>query len=218
MRQSTFLLSIFGSITLAQAASNTTFEFFMPMGADGEDPVAEVLTANPSTTVIRAACPTDLDSTECGWGPGIVYSVVSTTIYKATMSEENLFTMTYSCEHNTKAKTVDCDISMGGDEANSPTTEHIKFTGTEIGFAKATITKGAELLTKGGDETQTTATATAGGQSPGSPSATGSAQVSGSPSGTASGAVPESTGAAYRFGLEGSALLAMAGAAALNAW
>lgn len=65
MRQSFAILSFLASAAFAQ---NSTVEFFFPGGYEGTDPVASVVTANPSTTVLNLACPTGTDSTECGFG------------------------------------------------------------------------------------------------------------------------------------------------------
>jgi hypothetical protein len=51
-----------------------------------------------------------------------------------------------------------------------------------------------------------------------SASASASATSAASGSSSASVSAPESTGAATKYGIEGSVLLALAGAAALNVW
>lgn len=207
MRTSTVLLSTLAGFALAQEPQ---ISFFFPGGYDGVNPVASVVTVNPTSTAFDLSCPTDVDSTECGWGPGIHYSIISTTIYQATMSEADLFTMTYSCNHNTKASQITCAASMGGPSANDPGVSTAVLSGSEIAFVTATVTSGADLLTATGEaKGSTSASAT---------SVSGTAAQESGASTSASGAAPENTGAAYRFRVEGSALLALAGAAALNAW
>jgi hypothetical protein len=207
MRQPIILLSALAGFALAQ---DPQVSFFFPGGYEGVSPVASVVTANPTTTVLDITCPTGVDSTECGWGPGIEVSIISTTIYEATMSEAGLFTMTYSCNHNTKASEITCAASMGGSGANDPGVSTAVLSGSDIAFVTASVTSGADLLSAtGGAKESTTASATG---------ASGTAAQKSGSSTTASGAAPENTGAAYRFGVEGSALLVLAGAAALNAW
>ena len=221
MRQSIALLSAIAGLTLA---ADDTVSFFFPGGSEGVNPVASVVTANPTSTVLDITCPTGVDTNDCGWGPGIQYSIISTTQYIATMSEEDLFTMTYSCDHNTKAKEVTCAVSMGGSEANDPGVSTAVLSGTDVAFGTATVTAGASLLTATGGAQQsapassglkTSATAK---QTASVSGATGTAAQQSGATASGSGAAPESTGAAYRFGIEGSALLALAGAAALNAF
>ncbi|KAF2797470.1 hypothetical protein K505DRAFT_269385 [Melanomma pulvis-pyrius CBS 109.77] len=231
MRQSFAILSFLASAAFAQ---ESTVEFFFPGGYEGTDPVASVVTVNPSTTVLNLACPTGTDSNDCGFGSGFEYKIVSTTIYEASMSEEG-FIMTFSCDHNIKADQMTCGVSIGGDNANDPGTTSAVLSGTDIAFLTATVTAGQELLGAAatGASTGAAPTVTTGASTRAvrtfAPSlttaastgleTTGTVSVTGLASG-ASGAEPPAatTNAAYRYGVEGSALLALAGAAAVNMW
>ncbi|KAF2114263.1 hypothetical protein BDV96DRAFT_577859 [Lophiotrema nucula] len=198
MRSYIALLSLASGVAMAQ---NQTIPFYFP-GADAPAAgfVASVVSANPSTTALEITCPTGTDASECGLGPGLAYSIVSTTIYEASMSVQDEVEMTLSCVSATSQ--MSCYISVGGSSANDPGETSAVLTGTDAAFLTATITAGAQKLS-----------ATGGSKSSGSagstPTGTGA---------TGSAATPASTGAAYKFGVEGSALLALAGAAALNAW
>lgn len=207
MRQSIFILSALSSLALAQNSSQT-FEFFFPSGAEGVDPVASIKSVNPPTTVVSITCPTataNSNSTECGWGPGLEYSVISNTIYKGTMLEEGRFTMTFSCDENIPKQEVTCGVSVGGEQGIY--TSDVVWAKSEVARINATITAGAEkLLAQTAAQTSLQST----------PTSTGSGTATAGSSATSG--LPQSTGAAYKFGVEASALFALVGAAALNAW
>jgi hypothetical protein len=213
MHLSTFILVAGASLVVAQ--DDKGFRFFFPSGSEGVAPEAVLDVKSPTTTVAHIHCPAGTDSNDCGWGPGLEYSVISTTIYQATMVQPDEFTMTFSCNHQTKESSIACDVSIGGPEANMPASSQLTLTGSEISFATAVVAEGEIPKTTGGAG----ATPTSGTAAPAStgtaPASTG-AESSGTP--TASGSQPEDTSAAYKYGIEGSALLALAGAAAMNIW
>ncbi|KAF2476271.1 uncharacterized protein BDR25DRAFT_300354 [Lindgomyces ingoldianus] len=225
MYQSIALLSILAKIAFAEQ----TLEFFFPGGYDGVAPVASIVTANPTTTVLDLSCPTGVSSEDCGWGTGIRYSIVSTTIYEATVSVESASAVEFTCDHNTKKEEMTCNVSMDGTATSSV------LSSTELGFIAATVTAGGELLGATGAASQSqsqatssglktkasasAATAPAASVSGASATASGASATASGASATASGVPPaQTTAAAVRFGVEGSALLALVGAAALNAW
>lgn len=230
MRYTISLTYFLAGLSFARAASNT-LEFPFPGGYEGVDPVASVVEANPSTTVLNVACPTGVDSSECGFGPGFDYSIISTTIYSMSMSESD-FTMTFSCDHNTEAAQMTCGISMGGEGANFPGTTVAVLAGTDVASVTATVTAGADLL-----EGNAGQTAPAGKQAtpspkpadpadpspkspnPASPASPHPATPTPASPATPAGATPtppQSTGAAGRMGV--SAMLGLVGVAALGAW
>jgi hypothetical protein len=92
---------------------------------------------------------------------------------------------------------------------------------TDWQFVTATITAGAESLrqSQGG---RNGGAASSTGASSGMNRASGTTRDSNSNgnsgSRTTMHAASETTGAAYKYGIEGAGLLALAGAAALNAW
>ncbi|ORY18261.1 hypothetical protein BCR34DRAFT_362213 [Clohesyomyces aquaticus] len=136
MLRSTILASL---LSLA-AAQNKTLEWFFP-GAEGSDLVASIVSANPSTTVAVLNCPTSVDSSDCGFGPGVSLSIISTTIYQAVMSESD-FTMSVSCVYKTSEMPCSVSIAGGNDPGNTVET----FSGSDIGFLTATVTAGGEKL------------------------------------------------------------------------
>lgn len=213
MHLSTIILAAGASLAVAQ--DDKAFRFFFPSGSEGVAPEAVLDVKSPTTTVAHIRCPAGGDLTECGWGPGLEYSIISTTIYQATMVQLDEFTMTFSCNHQTKESSVACDVSVGGPEANMPASSQLTLTGTEIQFVTAVVAEGEIPKTTGG----ATATATSASAAPAStgtaPASTG-AESSGTPA--ASGSQPEDTSAAYKYSIEGSALLVLAGAAAINIW
>lgn len=197
------------------------------LGYEGVDPIATIETVKPSTTEFRIACPTGIDTTECGWGPGLEYSIVSGTLYQASFSYDT-FSMSFGCDYNTKAAEMTCtaSTSIGDEETETPQTA--VFSGSEVAFMTATIVEGANLLSGAASATPAptsslVASTVTSMASSGSPTASGSAtarsQASSSGSlSSSSASSPESTGAAPHFAIEGSILLVLAGAAALNAW
>ena len=117
------------------------------------------------------------------------------------MQDADRFLMTFSCDENIPKQQVTCGVSVSGEEGVY--TSNVVWAKSDVARINATITAGAEKLAA-----QTGAQAT--------PSSTGSGTSTAGPSATSG--LPRSTGAASRFGVEGSALFALVGAAALNAW
>ncbi|CAG5185688.1 uncharacterized protein ALTATR162_LOCUS11375 [Alternaria atra] len=239
MRQSIAILSILASAACAQ----DVVSFFFPGGYDGVDPVATINTVNPSTTEFHIACPTDTDDSECGWGPGLDVTILSQTRFQAQMSTD-VVSMSLGCDYNEKAVEMTCTVNQVGgndDTGGEPITATLS--SDDVQFLSATVVAGNSLLTDAGSmvpsmtgfaqSSSTIATATrsasaglmtpSGSVAPTSTMASASALASGatsaaSGSSSASVSAPESTGAAFKYGIEGSMLLALAGAAALNAW
>lgn len=219
MRTTTLATTAVFTATLA-AAQNKTLPFFFP-GADSQELVASIVTANPSTTVAQISCPTGEDASDCGFGPGAELSIISTTIYQATLSEEGEFTMSFTCTDDAPKTELTCTISMGGPGANDPGETSAVLSGTDAVPISAVVTAGAEMLgaaaTGGasGSASQTgMQTSVTGGAKP---TTTGASATNAKASGTASSA-PSGTGAAYKFSVEGGALIALAGVAAVGVW
>ncbi|KAF2868268.1 hypothetical protein BDV95DRAFT_610230 [Massariosphaeria phaeospora] len=224
MHQSIAILSAFAGAAFAQTP---TIQFFFPGGYEGVDPVVSVVEANPATTVLALGCPTGVDSTECGWSLApFQYSIISQTSYHASASD--LMEIAMDCTANVQATEMACVVTAAGPDG--PETTSTVLSGSEVRYATATVTAGADLLDATGAPTSGSASsgkatsaasrssAAAASQSTASgPSSTG-AKSNGTASASGTGGPPESTGAAYRFGVEGSALLALAGAAVMNAW
>lgn len=229
MRQSIAIVSALAGVSFAQTQ---TLEFFFPGGYEGPDPVATIKEASPQTTALRLACPQGADETECGFGSGLDYTIISGTSIKGAMTAEGMFAMTMGCVQDIKADEVTCSASVSNlasisgitEDLNQEISTVLKF---EDNVLTATVVEGADLLTA--SETGAPKSSSTGASAGSSASApTASAGTSPTSSGasatgtvanaTGSGAAPESTGAASRFGIAGSALLALAGAAALNAF
>lgn len=224
MRQSIAILSILASAALA----DDVLSFAFPGGYDGVAPVATVESASPSTTSALMTCPTGTASDECGWGNGLEVKIISGTRYEAVMSAASLY-VSYGCDYNSAAVEMTCTAEMTGEDAQTAV-----LSGTDVAFITATVVEGAEMLSGGSATASASASASVSGSAVPSSSAaaassgmrtsvastSGSAaagsHASGSVSATATGSSPESTGAAARFGIEGAALLALAGAAAFN--
>jgi len=192
---------------------------------EGAAPVATIKNVKPTATVFDLACPTDVDSTECGFGPGLNYTILSKSIYKASMSYDD-FAVSLDCDYNTQASEATCTVSMssggGNDDGLWPQTTVVK--GDEAKLSTATIVQGANLLSGGAASAAPSATQVASaGASGASPTVTATgvqaaqsavSSVAGSLTGTASPALH--TGAAARSGLQGVAVLAVAVAAILG--
>jgi hypothetical protein len=192
-----------------------------PTGYDGADPVATIESVNPSTTQFKIACPTGTDSSDCGWGTGLDYTVISGTRYQAQMSAEDV-SMSLGCDYNSQAANMVCTVNQGGgnDDTSGPVTATL--TGSEISFISATVVEGASLLSGGAATATGAPVSSAARASSGLKTASGSAPSASRTSGSGASAsisgsapVTASTGAAARFGVEGSALVVLAGAAAL---
>ena len=181
------------------------------------------------------ACPTGTPIDECGFAAGLDVEIIGGTRFQASMSAGTVY-VSYGCDgYNSAAKTMTCTAEMSGEDPQTAV-----LSGSEVSFITASVVEGAEMLTGGA---RATASASAGASAasmtaiasatPNSSAVTASSglQTSAAPSGatsagshssgshssaTASSSVAVNTGAASRFGIEGAALLALAGAAALN--
>jgi hypothetical protein len=153
------------------------------------------------------------------------YSIISSTRYEGSMTDDG-FSMSVGCDYNSKKTEMTCTAQQtgGNDEEPEPVTAVIS--GSEVQFLTISVVEGASLL--GGASASATATKK---MSESAASATASAAVTGMTSGSSAGpkatasgkettseAPAEATGVAARYGIEGSALLVLAGAAALNVW
>jgi hypothetical protein len=211
-------------------------------GFDGVEPVATLKTVNPTMTEFHIACPTPSDTANCGWGPGLDATILSQTRYEATMDADSM-SVSMGCDYNTKKLDMTCTVNQEGgkyDTGGEPVTA--VFSEPNVRFLSLSVVAGNSLLrtesstipSASAATTKTSAQSTAVVTSARSAStglmtvsetvsATGSTVSSSSIAATptpskSSATVPESTGAAARFGIEGSALLMLAGAAAMNVW
>ncbi|EUC41601.1 hypothetical protein COCMIDRAFT_8715 [Bipolaris oryzae ATCC 44560] len=244
MRQSTALLSILASTVCA----TDIVSFYFPGGYEGADPVATINTVNPTMTEFRMACPTGVDSSECGWGPGLDATILSQTRYQATMDAGGV-SMSLGCDYNKKKVEMTCTVKQEGGNADTggePVTavfsnDDVKFLTVDVvagnsllrtetstaPSASATTTKTSAQSTSAtltrsastGQMTVESVSETASASASATVSTVSTPSIAPTPTSSQSSAsVPESTGAAARFGIEGSALLMLAGAAALNVW
>lgn len=159
-----------------------------------------------------------MDASDCGWGPGIDYTVVSKTRYQAMISEGD-FSMSFACDAIAVGTAV-CTVNQsGGNDPMGLTTATLS--GTDADFLTASIVQGASLLKGGAASAAASTTAGSGSAKPTGPSMTTSgtqsspSHASGSASASGSAPATASKGAAARYGVEGSALVMFAGAAAL---
>lgn len=201
-------------------------------GIDGPAPVATVVSANPSTTSAVMTCPTGTPADECGFAAGLDVEIIGGTRYQASMSAMGV-SVSYGCDgYDAAAGTMTCTAEMSGED-----TQTAVLSGTDVNFITASVVEGASLLSGGAATASASATAasasasasasvapkssaaSSGMQTSASASSTtahAGSHASGVASATGSSAAPSSTGAAARFGIEGVALLALAGAAAAN--
>lgn len=156
----------------------------------------------------------------------------------------DVVSMSLGCDYNEKAVEMTCTVNQVGgndDTGGEPITATLS--SDDVKFLSATVVAGNSLLTDAGSAipsmtefaqggstiATTTRSASAGLMTPSgsvmptSTMASASASASeatsaASGSSSASVSAPESTGAATKYGIEGSVLLALAGAAALNVW
>ncbi|KAF1830380.1 hypothetical protein BDW02DRAFT_507663 [Decorospora gaudefroyi] len=229
MRQSIAILSILAS----SACAEDIISVYFPGGYEGVDPVATINTVNPSTTEFRVACPTGVDSSECGWSPGLDVTILSQTRYQAEMTAEGI-SMSLGCDYNEKAVEMSCTVNQVGgndDTGGEPVTAVLS--GTDVEFLAVTVVQGNSLLTDG-TSVVPSASAVAESTAPVSsarsastglmtasvtaPTASMTLDSETSPTVSGSASTPAFTGAAVHHGVQGSALLALVGAAALNIW
>jgi hypothetical protein len=229
----------FSLVVRHSSPRNIAHQSLTRSGYDGIDPVATINTANPSTTEFHIACPTGADDSECGWGPGLDVTILSQTRFQAQMSTDTI-SMSLGCDYNEKAVEMTCTVNqIGGNDDTGGKPITATLSSDDVQFLSATVVAGNSLLTdaasvvpsmtgsaqSGSTIATTTRSASAGAMTPsGSVMPTNTmasaseSTLAASGSASSSPSMPESTGAAFKYGIEGSALLALVGAAALNAW
>lgn len=165
------------------------------------------------------------------------YTISAKTHYAMSMSYDSL-DYSMGCDHNTVASAMTCTISMSGSENDSDGIVSHVFKGDEITFGSATVVQGANLLGSYAASATYVASASAsaaakatpaagsgsmagaGLKTDASPSATGSGiqglQNNVTRSATGSAAPAEHTGAASKLGMQGVAVLVLAGVVALS--
>jgi len=230
MRQSIAILSFLAGA----ACADDVLSFVFPGGIDGPAPVATIVSANPSTTSAIMTCPSGTPSDECGFAMGLDVEIISGTRFQASMSAAGVY-VSYGCDGYDAAKDIiTCTAELTGEDPQTAV-----LSGSDVSFITASVVDGASLLSGGARATasaspsasasaaasasvapksSTAAAASSSMQTSASaPSTThAGSHASGVASATASIAAPENTGAAARFGIEGAALLALAGVAAAN--
>ncbi|KAF2823005.1 hypothetical protein CC86DRAFT_299488 [Ophiobolus disseminans] len=213
MRQSFVILSMVSSMAVAQ----DTIPFFYPEGAEVVDPVATIKNVKPSVTEFSIACPTNVDSNDCGWGPGMNYTISAKTHYQVSMAYDS-FAMSLACDHNTKASEMTCTVSMTGGNFDNVEPQTAVLKGSEIVFNTATIVQGRNLLSMGAASATPTGglVTSAGLMTDASPKATGSAARALQGNATGSAAPAQQTGVATKSGLQVVVAIVIAGVAVLS--
>lgn len=209
-------------------------------------PGASIVRADPTTTVMALGCPTPTASDadwddNCPWGTdALTVSVIGTAQYALSLPGAGVrFDCTskggMTCTAGVAQEFTDAGtfFHAGTDGSATGTTVYPK---SEIAFQTASVTAGEEKLSAASgaessgattsaassaketgasaEKTMKTAASTGAAPSETGPVATGTAAEK--PSGTASGVPEKATGAAARFGVEGAALLVLAGVAAVQ--
>ncbi|KAF2131261.1 hypothetical protein P153DRAFT_394618 [Dothidotthia symphoricarpi CBS 119687] len=237
MRQSVALLFIL----VGSACAESVLTYFLPGVGEGDesfilDPVASIKTSSPSTTVFALGCPSSVPShTTCDWSSyAIDYTIISSTHYEIHVTEDvGQVSAGYMCDYSSLKMTCTVSQSGGNDALMEPLTVVLpdEENGLQLTFATATVVEEG-VFSSGGVSASTRAAASTTAASTGLKTASGSApsptslhsgsgvSATGANTAIASGSasVAVSTGAAANFGLEGSAIVALAGAAALNFW
>lgn len=208
-------LAILAALACLVSAQNV-ISFYYPGGYDGDQPVATIETANPSTTQFRIACPTGSDESECGFGPGVEYTILSSTRYEAVLSGGS-FSASYGCDYNSQATEMTCTVNHQGGGDGLPIGRQVAILrGTDVVFNTASIVEGASLL-KGAGHTTATASAKnvpASASSGATPAGTHSSSAGASKTGESPSSA-KATGAAARSGAEGATVLSAVGALAM---
>lgn len=224
MRQSLAILSF------VACAAAVDIQFVFPGGIDGPSPVATIESVEGSTTSALVGCPTGTSIEDCGLGPGLNVEIIGGTRYDASMSVGTV-SVSYGCDgYDSAANTMTCTAAMAGQD-----TQTAVLSGSDVAFISASVIEGASLLSGSASEpasasASASASATASAASKTSAAAASSGMQTSMVSGTAAAgshasphpasatgsSAPQSTAAAARFGIEGAALLALAGAAAIN--
>src|SRR4051812_26239766 len=116
----------------------------MISGYDGVDPVASIKSLNASATQFRIACPSGTNSSDCGWGPGVDYTIISKTSYKASVSYDSS-AMSLGCNYNTQSTIMSCVASITGASISNGVKSAV-LSGSDVSFIQASVVSGASLL------------------------------------------------------------------------
>jgi len=183
------------------------------IGYEGAQPVATIETANPSTTQFKIACPTDADASDCGFGPGVQYKILSSTRYEAALSSGG-YSVSYGCDYNSQITAMTCTVNQKGiQDGLSDGPQTAVLSGTDVVFNSATIVEGASLLNGGGHASPTASpkSVSASASSGSTPIGTHASNTAASKTGVSQSSAT-ATGAAVRSGFEGATFLTMVGA------
>ncbi|KAL5117031.1 hypothetical protein ACEQ8H_005118 [Pleosporales sp. CAS-2024a] len=213
MRQSIAIISLLSSAVVAA----DTISFYFPGGTEGVDPVASIEKADATTTVFNIACPSNVAGSECGWGPGLDYTIISQTHYEAHLSAASV-SLSFACDHNTLASQMTCTVSMAGGALDDASPQTAVLDADQFSFTHATIVAGANLLATASAHASPAATPSPAVSTPAATrSPARSAASSALQSATGSAAPAQHTGAASQLDFQASALLVVVGAVAAAA-
>lgn len=189
-------------------------------GIDPFDASAAITSVSGPTTVASINCPLSQETFECPYGSGIAYTIISKTSYEWTASSKGAYTFTMDCnDPDENASLVTCGgFNWDGEFPTSTFEGTVPLNRTRFTYVEATITKGAELLTQT-EEAAASSTASGEGTQASESGTSNASSATTPPSGTAQGSetdveAPQSTGAAYRYGVEAPLLAVVGGIAA----
>lgn len=163
----------------------------------------------PSTTEMVLGCPSAVPTTDCAWGTGFDYTIISGNTFIAKYSIPTpAFKIDYTCVHQPGDSDINCAFNNSNEGGGQMTADNV-YESVPWDFVPAAVTGGAELLKTTEAPPNTSAT-------PSASPVSGQSNASGAiPSATASLSSPasaESTGAAARPLVGASSFLVMAGA------
>jgi len=210
------------AISAAKPDFSTLRFLYFSGGIDPYDASAAITSVSGPTTVAYINCPLSVETYDCPYGPGMAYTIISETSFEWTISAEDMYTMTYDCvDRDGKSDKINCGIYAWDGEVATVTDQlRTDLPRTAMQYIEATVTKGAELLTGGSAAPSSTASASEEQPSPSgtTEAPSGTTPPSGTPrSSETDTEAPESTGGAYRPGVEVPLLAVVGGLAAFVA-
>jgi len=220
-------ISVFGLAMASLAFAQTSIVTLYIPGADVQPLDASIIGSDATATTYAIQCAPGTDSSDCGL-PGVITLTEGPKTAAYTMPAEPdasggvAFTGFMDCSLAGTTSAV-CVESFGGNEANSPGSSTVTYTGTDQPYMPVTITAGAAAKATAGNSpgstvppttsrlSSTTATNTGSASRTTSSGSTASSSVSGAAQPSSSGQTggASSSGANIKLALGAAIVLAM---------
>ncbi|KAJ5480679.1 hypothetical protein N7539_006573 [Penicillium diatomitis] len=182
-------IALLATVGVATAQSSVV-SLFMP-DTDPQPLAASIVGQSSGKVTYSINCPAGTDPTNCGMGPGMLYTSAPNDIEWSIVEPSDDFTARIVCSMG-GTTTAKCTEMMGGSAANFPGTSTLDLAQSQITYLPVTVTAGA--ITAGDSTTTATASATSTISKASSAAPSTVSKASGAASSTSTGGLPRITG------------------------